>query len=159
GDVCRRIAWMRAEIVLAAASVLSNAYREVAMHQHCACRGAIHAPSRRIVLAGLPLPPSRLHGHTHAAGHDPFQIIAKQQGSYTAISPSQCRATTRITKKGKGRRYMLAASSLQYVSVRHDHAVEVPTENGIDRATGRGPISDRTCSHQAMRPEMSWRSQ
>src|SRR5262249_7375853 len=68
-------------------------------------------------------------------------------------------ATTQISKKCKGRRYMLAASSLQYVSVRHDHAVEVPTENGIDRATGRGPISDRTCSHQAMRPEMSWRSQ
>src|SRR5262249_9227884 len=31
----------------------SNACREVAMHQHCACRGTIHAPSRRLVLAGL----------------------------------------------------------------------------------------------------------
>src|SRR2546427_1759804 len=53
GDVCRRIAWMRAEMALAAASVSSNACREVAMHQHCACRRAIHAPSRRFFLAGL----------------------------------------------------------------------------------------------------------
>jgi tRNA(adenine34) deaminase len=44
---------MRAEMALAAASVSSNACREVAMHQHCACRGPIHAPSRRFFLAGL----------------------------------------------------------------------------------------------------------
>src|SRR5262249_5783221 len=31
-------------------------------------------------------------------------------------------ATTQISKKCKGRRYMLATSSLEYVSVRHDHA-------------------------------------
>src|SRR5262249_26695549 len=94
-----------------------------------------------------------------AAFFRPFRFIVRVQGRDPAISRSLAWATTQISKKCEGRRYMLPTSSLQYVSVRHDHAVEVPTENGIDRATGRGPISDRTCSHQAMRPEMSWRSQ
>src|SRR5262249_59829045 len=49
--VCRRIAWMRAEIALAAASLSSNACRGVDMHK--ACQDAIAAPSRRFVLAGL----------------------------------------------------------------------------------------------------------
>ena len=44
---------MRAEIVLAAASVSSNACRGVDMHKHCTCRRAIVAPSRRFFLASL----------------------------------------------------------------------------------------------------------
>src|SRR4029453_12973778 len=51
--VCRRIAWMRAELALAAASLSSNACRGVDMHKHCACRDAIVAPSRRFLLASL----------------------------------------------------------------------------------------------------------
>src|SRR5215468_2376511 len=53
GDDCRRIAWMRAEMAPAAASVWSNACREVDMYKPCACQRAIHAPSRRFFLAGL----------------------------------------------------------------------------------------------------------
>src|SRR5262249_56805574 len=44
---------MSAEVALAAASVSSNACRGVDMNKHCACRGAIVAPSRRFFLAGL----------------------------------------------------------------------------------------------------------
>src|SRR5262249_54661428 len=51
--VCRRIAWRRAEIALAAASLSSTACGGVDMHNHCACQDAIAAPSRRFVLAGL----------------------------------------------------------------------------------------------------------
>src|SRR5262249_19647271 len=128
GDVCRRIAWMRAEMFSP-----PPAYRPT-LTERLPCINPARAGARSMLQAGassspgLPLPPSRLYGHTHAADHDPFQIIARQQGRDTAISPSLAWATTRISKKCKGRRYMLAASSLEYVSVRHDHAVEVPTE-------------------------------
>ena len=44
---------MRAEMAPAAASVWSNACREVDMYKPCACQRAIHAPSRRFFLAGL----------------------------------------------------------------------------------------------------------
>src|SRR5215510_11406 len=44
---------MSAEVALAAASVSSNACRGVDMNKHCACRGAIVAPSRRFFLASL----------------------------------------------------------------------------------------------------------
>src|SRR5262249_32882548 len=51
--VCRRIAWMRWEVALAAASSASNAGRGADMHKHCAGRDAIVAPSRRSLLASL----------------------------------------------------------------------------------------------------------
>src|SRR5262249_27425106 len=58
------------------------AYRPT-LTERLPCINTARAGARSMLQAGassspgLPLPPSRLHGHTHAADHDPFQIIAR----------------------------------------------------------------------------------